>query len=172
MIRLFNAPSKPTELKSFSTIKIFLAGTIDMGNSKDWQTDMVEHIDNTTYSIGAKHKLLDIYNPRRPDWDSSWQQVPENKEFKRQVLWQLDQLDKADVILMCLMPKSKSPISLLELGLFHNKRILVYNPKEFYRYGNVQLTCYRYKIPVYHDWQQYLRTVTEEINLRINLKAN
>jgi hypothetical protein len=49
-----------------SGISIFLAGTIDMGNSTDWQQTA---IDRLAEKIGDKN--VTIFNPRRPKWDNS-----------------------------------------------------------------------------------------------------
>src|SRR3974390_885282 len=86
---------------------IFLAGSIEMGKAVDWQTLMT----NKLYDFKAT-----ILNPRRDDWDSSWEQKIENPQFSEQVNWELDALDRADIIAMYFDPKTMSPISLLELG--------------------------------------------------------
>jgi len=39
-------------------------------------------------------------NPRRDDWDSTWEQNIGNKEFKNQVIWELNCLGSADIIVM------------------------------------------------------------------------
>lgn len=117
---------------------LFLAGTIDMGKSTDWQT-----------YIGNKLADLDIIilNPRRDDWDSSWKQEIENKQFRNQVEWELDGLASADYIFFHFEPDSKSPITLLELGLYaQSKKCLVHCPKGFWRKGNVDVVCARYGI--------------------------
>nr|WP_205942995.1 nucleoside 2-deoxyribosyltransferase domain-containing protein [Pedobacter frigidisoli] len=45
-------------------ISIFLAGTIDMGNSIDWQQQVVEELMAEQALSG-----LNIFNPRRKDWE-------------------------------------------------------------------------------------------------------
>jgi hypothetical protein len=60
-------------------------------------------------------------------------------------------LDLCDVIFMYFSPETKSPISLLELGLYANsKKMIVCCPDEFWRKGNVDIVCSRYGIPVYN----------------------
>jgi len=88
-----------------------------------------------------------IFNPRRDDWDKSWKQSPDNKKFRKQVEWELKAMECADKILMYFDPKTKSPISLLELGLFANSnKLIVVCPKGFWRKGNVDIVCRRYEI--------------------------
>lgn len=148
MNRIIFAPERPMLRKS---AKIFLAGTIDMGESINWQREIYEMLDKE-----CDH--LDIYNPRRPDWNSDWEQSKYNKNFRQQVEWELDMLEQADLIIMAFLPNSKSPISLLELGAYandYNKSILVYCPDEFYRKGNVDIFCERKNILVENDWDAF-----------------
>lgn len=119
---------------------LFLAGTIDMGNSRDWQQEVTQKLSDLSVTI---------LNPRRKDWDKSWKQEAANPQFNEQVTWELDGLEAADIILMNLEADSKSPISLLELGLYardYKKLILVVCPNGFYRKGNVEIVCNRFEI--------------------------
>ena len=130
--------------------KIFLAGSIEMGTAEDWQTKLENLLveDDVT-----------IFNPRRNDWDSSWIQRISNPQFNYQVNWELDRLEQADVIFMYFAPDTKSPISLLELGAFSHKRIIVCCPDGFWRKGNIEIYCNRNFIPLFDNFDdatQYL----------------
>ncbi len=118
---------------------IFLAGSIDMGNAIDWQQEIITHFEkNETYCF---------LNPRRKDWDSSWEQTIENSNFNEQVMWELDALEMADLIVFYFAPTSKAPISLLELGLFaRNKNVIVCCPTGYWRKGNVDIICQRFGV--------------------------
>lgn len=141
-------------------ISIFLAGSIEMGAAIDWQTRL------TDYLLNFVDKDLDIYNPRRDDWDSSWEQNLNNPQFYTQVQWELDHLEKADVIAMYFDPSTKSPISLLELGLYAKSgKLVVYCPDEFWRSGNVNIMAQRYGFPVFTD----TLTWNVELKRRIHL---
>jgi hypothetical protein len=49
-------------------------------------------------------------------------------------------------------PSTKSPISLLELGLFaRSGKIKVICPDGFWRKGNVEVVCNYYNIPFYNN---------------------
>jgi len=61
-------------------IKIFLAGSIEMGAAEKWQDKIVQALTD---------KDVLILNPRRDDWDSSWKQTKDNKQFREQVEWEL-----------------------------------------------------------------------------------
>jgi Nucleoside 2-deoxyribosyltransferase like len=119
---------------------IFLAGSIEMGKAEDWQTLITQELEEFD---------IDILNPRRRDWDSSWEQKITNPQFYQQVNWELNSLDHANIIVMYLQPGTISPISLLELGLYKHKNILVCCPEGFHRKGNVDIVCERFAIPVY-----------------------
>lgn len=133
---------------------IFLGGTIDMGNSVDWQSQVIEAL---------KDEDITLYNPRRKDWDSSWEQKEENAEFRKQVNWELMCLEKSDLVILYFAPESKSPISLLELGLFHKKNMIVCCPEGFYRKGNVDIVCRRYNIAKVES----IREMIEEIKFNL-----
>lgn len=125
--------------------KIFLAGTIDMGNSVDWQNYLCKFLDD-------HNKRCVIFNPRRNVW-------PDNKsdEFEYQVNWELNHLEDSDIILMNILGTSKSPITLLEMGLFMKSgKLVVICENDFYRYGNVEITCHKYNVPLYNNLEEYL----------------
>ncbi len=118
---------------------IFLAGSIDMGNAVDWQQEIIAHF--------KENEALCFLNPRRKDWDRSWEQTIENKHFNVQVTWELDALELADLIVFYFAPTSQAPISLLELGLFaRNKNVVVCCPTGYWRKGNVDIVCQRFGV--------------------------
>ena len=120
--------------------KIFLAGTIEMGNSIDWQRMVVNHIAENGF---GGHEDITIFNPRRDEWPN------DRNELVFQINWEQDRLYEADQIIMFLAPGTTSPISLLELGEFSNSgKISVICPEEFYRYDNVMVMCERCGIPL------------------------
>jgi hypothetical protein len=120
---------------------IFLAGTIDNGDSTDWQKELINSINNIDLV-----QPVNIYNPRREEWPSS----DNHREIERQIDWELNHLEKADLIVMNILADSKSPISLMEIGLFaKEKKLMVFCPKTFYRYDNVMMVCKRYDVPLF-----------------------
>lgn len=126
---------------------IFLAGSIEMGSAENWQAKI-------TKSFGNKDVVL--LNPRRDDWDSSWVQSINNPQFREQVEWELSALERASEIIMYFDPTTKSPISLLELGLFaHSGKMRVICPDGFWRKGNVEIVCARYSIEMFHTLDSF-----------------
>ena len=116
---------------------IFLAGSIEMASAENWQARITKGLSGNVV----------ILNPRRDDWDSSWEQSMDNPQFREQVEWELEAMEKAHIILMYFDPNTKSPISLLELGLFARERkLVVCCPEGFWRKGNVDIVCQRYGV--------------------------
>jgi hypothetical protein len=128
----------PNTVEGIKGKKVFLAGSIEQDSASLWQDKVVEELSGFE---GA------ILNPRRTEWDSSWKQEIENKGFRSQVDWELDALEASDIILMYFDEYTKSPITLLELGLFANsKKLIVCCGKKFWRKGNVDILCERNEI--------------------------
>jgi hypothetical protein len=119
---------------------IFLAGSIEMGTAINWQKDFTTFLSDLP---------VNIFNPRRKDFDPTWKQDISNPLFKEQVDWELNHLAKADVIALFFQADTKSPISLVELGLFAKEgKLVVCCPEGFWRRGNVQIICEKYKVPL------------------------
>ncbi len=119
---------------------VFLAGSIEMGVAEDWQA-----------KVSAALSVMDVLvlNPRRDNWDSGWAQTIDNPPFREQVEWELSGLDAADVILMYFDPATKSPITLLELGIHaaaNPEKLVVCCPQGFWRKGNVDIVCNKYGV--------------------------
>lgn len=135
MIKVYMAPDR-----SYVRRSVFLAGSIEMGNAIDWQKDITE-------KLAALNTQIDIYNPRRLDWDSTWEQNKDNDNFREQVEWELEALENANLIILYFDPNTKSPISLLELGLHaRSGKLVVICPEGFWRKGNVDVTCEFYGV--------------------------
>jgi len=145
-------PPSPINTKKYS---IFLAGSIEMDKAEKWQ-EMVAN--------ALKEFDINIFNPRRDDWDSSWKQTVEDPNFYEQVNWELDALGSADLIVLYFQPGTKSPISLLELGLHAMQdNVIVCCPEGFWRKGNVEIVCERYDIPVYESLEDLIEDLKENL---------
>ena len=127
---------------------VFLAGSIEVGVAERWQDIVINALSDED---------ITLLNPRRASWDASWKQDIENPVFKEQVSWELDALEKASMIIMYFDKNTKSPITLLELGLYaQSGKLLVCCPDGFWRKGNVDIVCERYKIEVLTDFKSAL----------------
>ncbi len=133
-------PPGPINNRDRSLVSVFLGGTIDMGSSADWQTQFAYDLAEKAL---PKNQSFTLFNPRRDNWDASWEQNIENPQFYQQVDWEMNALANADWIVMHLEQGSASPISLLEIGLYAHagSKLLVHCPEGFYRKGNVDIVC-------------------------------
>ena len=80
-----------------------------------------------------------------------------NPQFREHVEWELDYLDRADVIAMFFDKNGISPISLLELGLYAlSRKMVVCCPKGYWRRGNVQIICNRFGIQLVENLEEFI----------------
>ena len=136
-------------------MSIFLAGTIDDSHSIDWQKELCERLSESKLTGG-----LTIFNPRRSQWNSEIS----SEELKVQINWELSHLEEADWIIMNILGSSKSPISLLELGLFaRTGKLKVFCPEEYFRSTNVEVTCEHYHVCLIktNDIDKIVNTIKE-----------
>jgi hypothetical protein len=151
---------KPPQWADIKGPSIFLAGSIEMGRAIDWQSSLAAALADLP---------ITILNPRRDDWDATWKQDINNKQFKEQVDWEMDNLNKADVIALYLQPDTMSPISLLELGMHANdagiagKKLVVCCPEGFWRRGNVQIVCHRYNVELVVTREELIEKVKAKL---------
>jgi hypothetical protein len=151
-----------TEIKSpnqwennTGALSVFLGGSIEMGEAENWQETVARNLE--------KFNVI-LLNPRRDDWDSSWVQSIKDPQFNEQVTWELDNQDSADLIVYYFDPKTKAPITLMELGLYaKSNKVFVCCPEGYWRKGNVEMVCDRFEIPLF--------STLEELISRIKLRS-
>lgn len=151
MKKIFRAPEEiplQNELKT-----IFLAGSIEMDKAINWQKKCEELLQDDYI----------IFNPRRNEWDSSWSQTIENDNFKEQVNWELNALEKADIIIMYFAGNTMSPISLLEFGLYaQSNKMKVVAEEDFWRKGNVDIVCERYAVEQFKTLEALIQNLVQK----------
>lgn len=154
----------PHDLPTNNKINLFLAGSIELGNAIDWQNKVINDLNN--YDIN-------ILNPRRLDFDSSQEQSINNDYFYKQVTWELNGLDIADIIIYYFDPNGKAPITLYELGLHSksNKTMLICCPDGFWRKGNIEIISERFNIPLFKDHSDFIKALKNALDYLL-LKNN
>ena len=150
MKRIFRSPEEIPLQNEVKTI--FLAGSIEMDKAINWQLHCEEQLQD---------KYI-IFNPRRKEWDSSWSQTIENPYFKEQVSWELNALEKADIIIMYFAGNTMSPISLLEFGLYaQSKKMKVVVEEDFWRKGNIDIVCERYGVEQFKTLDEVMQNLLD-----------
>ncbi|MEY4564007.1 MAG: hypothetical protein RLZZ618_3284 [Pseudomonadota bacterium] len=130
-MRLIQSPEVPRISPADRTV--FLAGSIDMGSSVDWQADLVGSL------ADCPGVLL---NPRRQHWDPAWPADASSPVFREQVQWELHAMEAAGLIAFYFAPGSQAPVTLLELGLAaRTGKAVVCCPDGYWRKGNVDVVC-------------------------------
>ena len=143
-------PPAAIQLSATTEPVVFLAGSIEMGAADDWQAKLA----------GALPAGVVAINPRRVDWDSSWRQSIDEPLFREQVEWELDGLDRADLIAMWFEPATRSPITLLELGLHaRSGKLVIGCPHGFWRRGNLEVVAARHAITLVDTWDAFVAAV-------------
>lgn len=151
----------PDAITKLNPVMIFTAGSIEMGKAEPWQDKLVNEF--------TENDNVVFFNPRRPDWDSSWVQDPTpGTQFHTQVSWELDHIEKANIVVFYFDPKTQSPITLLELGhtLGQYKNIIVCCPDGYFRKGNVVITCAKHNVEVLNTYEELVTNLKGQINGR------
>lgn len=153
MADVFKPPHAPIYREGVPSL--FLAGSIDMGRAEPWQKQVE--------MVLASEEVI-LLNPRRDDWDSSWTQTIHNPDFRKQVEWELDGLERADLILMYFVAGTQAPVTLLEMGLSaRSGKVLTVCPPGYWRRGNVEIICKRFDIPLYRDLESALLAIRSRL---------
>jgi hypothetical protein len=138
-------------------MRLFLAGSIESGMAEDWQSSVVDRL-----------RDLDIVvlNPRRATWTQGTSLESEPEEIRRQINWELDAIERSDLMAFYFAPGTKSPISLLELGLVaRQKQAIVCCPHGFWRKTNVDVVCERFEIQQADSLEELVNEIKERVRL-------
>lgn len=148
---------QPLLFKDAYSIKVFLAGSIENGTAENWQQEVMQLLNNDK---------IYILNPRRSDWNKDWKQSIDNRDFKIQVDWELNGLEKADTVIFYFAGDTKSPISLMELGLISGRQkcdAIIYCHPDFWRRGNIEVMCERYNHILFTDKEEFLNYIKNNV---------
>jgi hypothetical protein len=133
-------------------VRVFLAGSIDMGAAPNWQKNLIDAYKRHDEPI----RDITFYNPRRPKGFKG-KQTLDNVDFVTQVNWELDHINRSDIVLMYLTEESKAPISLLEFGYIYNHsddiEFVLGVEQGFYRRGNLEVMADRGRLNIFDNLQ-------------------
>jgi len=149
MIFHYQPPVVPSEHSGIPSF--FLAGSIELNTCENWQKNLVEILRKS-----AKNAV--IYNPRRDDWDNNISDAG----FLEQVIWELDHLEKSDIKAFYFDPATKSPVTMIELGLMLASaadKCIVCSPMGFWRRKNLEITCSRYNVSLLSSFEDFVEEI-------------
>lgn len=157
---IIKAPNPVLLNTELSTI-IFLAGSIENGAAENWQEEVTEVLQKRWSRSNYQDVIL---NPRRDDWNPQLKQSIYEPEFERQVKWELNGLEMANIVIFYFASNTKSPITLMELGLvsaLKNKSVWVYCAPDFWRRGNIEVMCEKYGHVFFTDKKEFMSYLIE-----------
>lgn len=144
-------------------ITLFLGGTINNGNSHNWQSQLITYLKEKESEI---EENIAIFNPRKPIWDSQKDSIFD------QATWELDHIPISDIYYCHLTNESDAPISLLELGLVLNNPgisyVSVYCHPEYSKIENIKALKLSHNIRSFklsYDKKEAFDDIIEYINL-------
>ena len=148
----------PLEYFKRDKISVFLAGTIDNGESIDWQASL-------SNEIQEEFPKVNIYNPRRADWDKD-ATVPDLIE---QIRWEQKYLNQCSILFFNILANSVSPVTLLELGqaLGRGKEVVIACSSDYFRYWNVRATALEHDRIVYTSYEQAVKLLKRKLTTRL-----
>lgn len=126
---------------------VFLAGTIDNGNSFDWQQEVIKELQDIECVV---------FNPRKASWDHSINPIEVTKALRTQVEWEQRTMEYASIVFFNFESGSVSPISLLEYGACWgtNKSTVVRCSAEYFRFGNIKIMQDLIQEPTYTEFNK------------------
>ncbi|RAR15919.1 P-loop containing nucleoside triphosphate hydrolase protein [Stemphylium lycopersici] len=143
----------PKDAPTYRKFSVFTAGSIEQGKAIQWQQQMADML--SPYPIT-------VCNPRRGNWDEAETEEENQRNFKAQVEWELSALEQVDVICFFFDVTTKSPVSLLELGLWAaSDKVVVCCGDKYHRSGNVGITCARYGVPLVKSFEELVPAVVK-----------
>ncbi|KID93193.1 hypothetical protein MGU_00782 [Metarhizium guizhouense ARSEF 977] len=115
---------------------IFLAGTTTPTADGDWRQKLVNRLSQDPVTF---------LDPTNKNWDSTWTEDFSDTRWTRQIRWELDLQEQADIVVVFFHESTLAPVSLLELGMHarSGKAIACAMPG-YAKRGNVQAACGMY----------------------------
>lgn len=145
----------PPNVCTYRKYSVFTAGSIEMGSAIHWQTRLVSFLQDLP---------ITVCNPRRGHWDTTTTPREKDEAFNRQVQWELSALETVSVICFFFDKNTKSPVTMLELGLWaRSGKVVVCCDSGFWKSGNVHITCRRYGIPFVERFEDMEKLIREKL---------
>lgn len=126
----------------------FLAGSIDYHLAGNWREKVISEMESQVH----------FFDPTRIEYNEF-----NNFQMKEHIKWELNALDLSDKILLNFLPNAKSPISLVELGLYvKTSKLIVVCPNQFYQKRYVYTICEKYNTPCFNDLDKAIKYLRKD----------
>ena len=129
---------------------VFLAGTIDNGNSFDWQQEVINQLQDIDCVV---------FNPRTTTWDSTINPIEVSEALRTQVRWEQRAMASATEVFFNFESDSVSAISLLEYGECYgeNRSTIVRCSAKYFRFGNIKIMQDLIQEPTFTDFNKAVK---------------
>lgn len=125
----------------------FLAGSIDYHLQSNWRQEIINKTGSSVH----------FFDPTRIDHNEL-----SNFKMKEHIKWELDALDISDKIILNFLPNAKSPISLVELGMYvSTSKLIVICPNEFYQSRYIKVLCNKHKTSIFNTINEAVQYLSE-----------
>jgi len=123
---------------------LFLAGSMDIKGQTNWR-------ERATEQFQAYYHIFDPTHTNHSNLNDT--------EMSKHIKWEWEALNRSDLILLNFTAQAKSPMSLLELGMYISSgKIVVVCPKEFYQAHYINTLCTEHKVPIFESIDDILQT--------------
>lgn len=127
--------NNPIKAKEAHKDYVFLAGSIDLNLDGNWRQEVTDQVGDKVHFI---------------DPTISGHDAMDDLQMENHINWELDMLNLADKVFLNFLPESKSPISLIELGMYaRTSKLIVVCPNAFFKSRYIKTLCKKYKIPLF-----------------------
>jgi len=119
---------------------VFLAGSTELNGGTNWQSELLAVL---------RARNVTILNVESESASAEWE---------------LDCLERADLVAMWFAPETVAPITLLELGLAaRTDKLVVGCPDGYWRKSNIEVVCSRFGIPMTRSWTAFVAIVCAKL---------
>ncbi|ROW05252.1 hypothetical protein VSDG_00290 [Cytospora chrysosperma] len=157
-------PNDKDQTPRYPTTSIFLAGTTEFATWRGTFLAVLEGLYLAGEANPPPYPSTTVYDPFQPNWTGDWREDLGDGRFRAQVEWELERQDGAAVVAFFLDERSRSPVSLLELGLCaRSGKAVVGCERGYWKRGNVQAVCQRYGVPMADDLNGLVTLVADKL---------
>ncbi|SEC82566.1 Nucleoside 2-deoxyribosyltransferase like [Tenacibaculum sp. MAR_2009_124] len=134
--------------KSNSKKLVFLAGSLSIDKIDNWRNTLVN-----SYSTN-----FDFIDPTNDNYV-----LLNTSQMEKHINWELEGLELSDIIFMNLLPESKSPISMVELGLYaKSNKLIICCPEIFYQYRYIKTIAKKYNAALFTELEKGIQHLKKE----------
>jgi hypothetical protein len=135
-------------------LKIYLGGSVDLGEKFNWHGKFIQGLTKLTDPIAGDPRYNDkkflIMSPRVPVINPS--PTLDNPEFINKKRWEFDMLKKSDVVFCNFLKKATTPGAINELLLMATSgKLVVRCPLDYFNYPTIKTISDSFGFPIFGE---------------------